>query len=352
MYFVVSDVPSPSNSPFRLRRFLPVLALLAVTAVATTYVLRRAQPEGPPPSALAPITVDAAPIPLDAHDRSVTAVGSFRYAGGLELTSSQTDLLHELSDIIVDKDNRFAVVGDAGVLFEGRLVLDADGRLAGVTETTLGPLRGEDGRPLEGDSADAEGLTMMPNGDRLVSFEQQQRIWLYPSDGGAPRAVPSPPVTVTPPNAGLEALTATPDVAADAYIVGAEETGETWKCQLTMPCVKGPTIAKPKEFGLVAANRFGDGLTAYLLRAYDVIHGNRITLEILRDSTVVARMDMARPLTVDNLEGMTSVPGPHGGRRFYLISDDNKRATQRTLLMAFDWLPAETIAAPSKQVSE
>ena len=350
---MTTTLPYESNSrPTLLRRWLlPVLALLAMSAVATVYVRTRAQPEGPPPSALAPIVVDAVPVPLDAHDQAVTSVGSFRYAGGLALTSKQTELLHELSDITIDANNRFAVVGDAGVLFEGRLVLDGNGRLTGVADTTLGPLRGRDGRPLEGDAADAEGLTRMPNGDRLVSFEQHQRIWLYPGDGGPPRAVPSPPVTVTA-NAGLEALTATPDVAPDSYIVGAEETGETWTCRLTMPCVKGPTVAKPKEFGLVAANRFGDGLTAYLLRAYDVIHGNRITLEILRDSTVVARMDMARPLTVDNLEGMTSVPGPRGGRRFYLISDDNKRATQRTLLMAFDWQPAAGVDVGPKQIAE
>ena len=301
------------------------------------YLWTRAQPEGIP-SALEPIVVDAVPVPLNAHDPSVNAVGSFRYAGGLALTSRQTNLLHELSDIIIMADNRFASVGDAGVVFEGRLVLDADGYLTGVTDTTLGPLGGQDGRPLLGDDADAEGLTQMPNGDRLVSFEQHPRIWLYPSDGGPPKAVSSPNLVVTS-NAGLEALTATPDVAPDAYMVGVEDTGETWACRTTQPCVKGPTIKKPREFGLVAANCVGDGLTAYLLRAYDVIRGNRITLEILRDTTVVARMDMARPLTVDNLEGMTSVPGPRGGRRFYLISDDNKRATQRTLLMAFDWQP-------------
>jgi hypothetical protein len=287
---------------------------------------------------LEPIVVDAVQVPLNPHDPSVNAIGAFRYAGGLELTSRQTDLLHELSDMVITGDNRFVMVGDAGILFEGRLVLDTAGRLAGVTDATIGPLIGTDKMPLMGDDADAEGLTRLPNGDRLVSFEQHQRILLYPNDGGPPRAVSSPPVTV-PANAGLEALTATPDVAPDAFIVGVEETGDTWACRVAEPCTKGPTIAKPKELGLVGATRVGPGLTAYLLRGYDVVHGNRITLEILRDTTVVARMDIARPLTVDNLEGVTAVPGPRGGRRFYLISDDNKRATQRTLLMAFDWEP-------------
>ena len=50
-------------------------------------------------------------------------------------------------------------------------------------------------------------------------------------------------------------------------------------------------------------------------------------------------MDLAPPLTVDNFEGLTSVPTPDGGTRFYIVSDDNGSNTQRTLLFAFDWRP-------------
>jgi hypothetical protein len=48
-------------------------------------------------------------------------------------------------------------------------------------------------------------------------------------------------------------------------------------------------------------------------------------------------MDLARPATVDNFEGLAAVPRADGGFRFYLLSDDNASATQRTLLLAFDW---------------
>jgi hypothetical protein len=48
-------------------------------------------------------------------------------------------------------------------------------------------------------------------------------------------------------------------------------------------------------------------------------------------------MDLASPMTVDNYEGLAAVPATDGGVRFYLISDDNGRADQRTLLLAFDW---------------
>jgi hypothetical protein len=137
----------------------------------------------------------------------------------------------------------------------------------------------------------------------------------------------------------MEGLTAEPDIAADAYLVGGEESGETWTCRLADGCVKELTVEKPKEFGLVALNRMPDGVTAYLLRAYDPVRRNRITLKIMRGTNLIARMDIAPPMTVDNFEGLTSIAGAKRGRRFYLISDDNNRPSQRTLLMAFDWEP-------------
>ena len=76
-----------------------------------------------------------------------------------------------------------------------------------------------------------------------------------------------------------------------------------------------------------------------VLRAYDPARHSRITFEILRETTVIARMDLAAPMTVDNFEGIASIAGADGQRRFYLVSDDNNRATQRTLLFAFDWQP-------------
>ena len=137
----------------------------------------------------------------------------------------------------------------------------------------------------------------------------------------------------------MEALTVAPDIAADAYMVGVEDSGETWMCRISGTCVADVTIAKPKEFGLVSMARLSPGVTAYLLRAYDPVRHNRITLEIFRGATLLARMDMARLLTVDNFEGVASNVNVNGARRFYLISDDNNRPSQRTLLLAFDWSP-------------
>jgi hypothetical protein len=310
-------------------------AVLTVGAIAEVWTgAQRAS--NPTAASVGRIDINAVAVPLNPQDLAIAAVGDFRYAGGLILSSSQTTLLHELSDIVITDQNRVVAVGDAGVFLEARLVLDEAGRLVGVADASLTQLLGENGKPLTDSSADAEGLALLPSGDRLVSFERRARIWLYPRSGGRPRVVPSPRVPFES-NEGMEALTAELGAGDDAYIVGAESSGDTWTCRVTSRCVKGPTLDKPKEFGLVAMNRLPDGMTAYLLRAYDPVRRSRISLQILRDKTLVARMDIASPMTVDNFEGMTSLPGAGGKQRFYLISDDNNRASQRTLLLAFDW---------------
>ena len=296
------------------------------------------------PSAAAPasshsISVDAVPVPLDSSNPSTSAIGDFVYAGGLALTSSQTDQLHGLSDLEVTGTDGLTVVGDIGVFFDARLVFDGAGRLAGLADTRLTLLTDESGKVLaDKEDADAEGLTRLPNGDRLVSFERRHRVWLYPADGGPPRPVPSPDTTL-PSNGGMEALGVDPEAGAGAYDVGVEDTGEIWSCRLSAPCVAAPSVAKAEEFGLVSMKHLPGMRTVHLLRAFDVVRGSRISLQMFHSNTLIARMDMAAPLTVDNFEGVAAVSRSDGGVRFYLLSDDNGDASQRTLLLAFDWQP-------------
>lgn len=292
----------------------------------------------PAPVASGSITIDAVPVPLNPENPSATTIGDFSYAGGLVLTSRDTESLHGLSDLEVTNTDRLTAVGDMGVLLDARLVLDSAGQLVGLADARLTPLMGEDGKPLfDKDDADAEGLAVLQSGDRLVSFERRHRIWLYPAAGGPPRPVPMPE-TNFPYNSGMEALAADPEAGADAYVVGAEDSGETWNCRLLQPhCIKGQSVDKPQEFGLVAIKRLPGRQTAYLLRAFDKTRGNRISLQIFHLDNLVARMDLAPPMTVSNYEGLAAVPRNDGGIRFYLISDDNADARQQTILLAFDW---------------
>jgi hypothetical protein len=311
---------------------LRVCVVVAVGAITAVYSL----PQSTPTRALA---VEAIPVPLNPQDPSQNAIGDFVYAGGLQLRANQSDRFHGLSDLEVLRSDRLVAVSDDGDVVEARLVFDAMQRLVGVADVRIGALLGEDGRPLrEKADADAEGLAILPNGARLVSFERHHRILRYPAIGGLPRGVPSPSESL-PPNEGLEALSVDPEAGADAYIAGAEASGDTWRCRLSSRCTAGPTVAKSQEFGLVSMKRIRGLDTAYLLRAFDAERGSRISLELFRSGRQIANLEMATPLTVDNYEGVAAVPRSDGSVRFYLLSDDNGSDRQRTLLLAFDWRP-------------
>jgi hypothetical protein len=288
------------------------------------------------------ISVTARPVPLDPGDPGKTRIGNFAYAGGLELTSADTSRLHGLSDLKVYGDGRLLAMGDEGDLLEARLVLDAAGRPAGLAEAQLTSPLGEDDQPLSARGkawSDAEGLAVLPNGDRLISLEEHDRILLYRHGAGTPTIAPSPGVTF-PFNLGMEGLAEDPAVAPDAYMVGAEASGDTWICRLSAGCTKDRTVAKGAEFGLAGLQPLSGGRVAYLLRAFDPIRGVRIILRIAGpDGETLDELKLDRSVTIDNFEGVAALPGPSGAIRFYLISDDNFSSAQRTLFLAFDWTP-------------
>jgi hypothetical protein len=269
------------------------------------------------------------------------AESRFVYAGGLELSSSDTSRLHGLSDIDVLADNRFVAVTDEGDIVRGRLVLDSKGHLASVEDVTLGPVPNTEGRPLSGSKADSdiEGLTFFPNGDMLLAFERNHRVWLYPATGGPPRPAPSPQVAF-PDNEGMEALSVAPAYGPDAYLVGREDTRETWICRLSGGCDPHVELRGDLPRGLVAAQSLPGDRWAFLLRDFNPVIGNTVTLLITDLSgRPIDRHDIRRPSTVDNFEGVAAAPRADGSIRFYLLSDDNFSAGQRTLLLGFDWTP-------------
>jgi hypothetical protein len=294
-----------------------------------------------------PVGIEATSVALNSEDPTQSAIGAFSYAGGIQIRGVGTGRLHSLSDLDVLSDGRLFAVTDQGELFEARIVTDTTGRLSGLSDGRLRPLIDQDGRPLQGKvRTDAEGLAMMPNGDWLVSFERDHRIWLYPAGDGPPRPAPKPDAAF-PENAGMEALTAYPFAGPHAYLVGSEG-GQVWLCDGSDGCRETALGARVKTgFGLTAIATYGrEGGLGLLSRAYDAERGIRIAvilvtrpaLETTRGH-VLDELMLAAPLTRDNFEGLAIVPRPDGALRLYLLSDDNASAAQHTYLMAFDWKP-------------
>ncbi|MDO1560172.1 esterase-like activity of phytase family protein [Brevundimonas sp. 2R-24] len=341
-----------------MRKYLgPVLAALLAACATTPEVGWQARhaanelareavrfAEQPLPNAWTPVETTTAPVALNApiyEDGGAALV----FAGGVEIRSD-FNRFHGLSDIDFAADGRtFWSIVDEGLLVRGRVVLDAQGRLTGVEGIETRPLTDPDGQSLIPKYlADAEGMALTPDGELLVSFEREHRVWRYDPDDGrwlGERVIPD---FAFPENDGMEGIAA-------ARLQGAYwatgENGGWWLCRIeACETVMAPPAAAPGEDALrvtsLDANPVAD--TIFVLeRAY---HASRNTNTIRISQLHGADQSRANPwerlaeftapATVDNFEGIAAVRRPDGGVRLYILSDDNFNPGQRTLLMAFD----------------
>jgi hypothetical protein len=300
----------------------------------------QADPEG---TANGPIRIESVAVRLNDADPNMTLVGHFAYAGGVAMTSPDSDHFGGLSDLSLTKDGQITAVTDSGDLMTGHLVLD-HGKLAGIDQASLQTLTGLDGQPVASKrQGDAEGVVRWPNGDQMVSFERDHRIWLYPAVEGAPRVMPKPDIAMDD-NDGMEGLSLAPSQGLDAYWVGVEP-GTVWLCHLKTVCAEHPNLPKPPEgFRLSALNEAPNGDLLLLFHRWDpALKISRITVQIVRNPTsthpqIVDELKLSTPLTVDNFEGIWAVALKGGGLRLYLLADDNFSKSQRNLFIALDWM--------------
>ncbi|MDB5432481.1 MAG: hypothetical protein JWP35_3597 [Caulobacter sp.] len=325
---------------------------LVLTAVVACAVVQTATGLHGGRTAAGPsITLNAKPVALNDKDPKQDRSGDFLYAGGVDVTSSDTGLLHGLSDLVITADGRLVSESDEGRLFRAQLVLDGAGRLVGLSHGTLTPLTGLDGKPLSSkEESDAEGVAVWPNGDVMVSFERDHRIWRYPAAGGPPVAMPIPVDPKMTGNEGMEGLALAPSQGPDAYWVGVEN-GDIFLCRVAKACERKASLPRPPDtYRLASMTETPDGQLVILHDSWAALTGARCRVSIIAQPgsdhpAVIDTLVLAPPMTTDNFEGVAAVMRPGGVLRLYLIVDDNFQATERTLLMAFDRPPSPAGAA-------
>lgn len=293
-----------------------------------------------------PIAVQVERVPLDQQDGERTLVGRLRYRGGVALSSTDPRF-GGFSALLVSADGRrFISVSDAGYWLTGALDYGTNGNLVGVSQVDIARMQGPDGRAIRSDSklfADAESLASGRDGGLIVAFEQIHRLWLYPGTSARPVMLRAPrDLRRAPANGGIEALTRLNDgrllaIAEElergdgraAWLRGRSGewspltylTGEGFRPTGAATLANGDVLVLERRFPLVAVR-------IRYLPAAKIVPGGRIAGDEL------ARFEGT--LTLDNMEGIAARRGSDGANLIYLISDDNFRFFQRTLLMMFE----------------
>ncbi len=285
-----------------------------------------------------PIRIEADPVPLDRRAPAVEQAGDLAYAGGMSLRSDDK-AFGGVSGLDIDADGRFIAVTDAGSLIRGQVVLDGNGRLAGVADASIVRLADEHGRAFPNKNAgDAEDVTFLPDGGYAVAFEQEHRILVYPASGPT-RRLPTPEGARFGNNRGIEALT----VWQGRLIVGAER-GDAWSCDLDgqgcRQVLEAAQSGLGRDFSLTSLDTTPDGRLVAVYRGFSLLGGLRGAVAEIRPGAarpVTVLASFAPGLSIDNLESIAALPGADGKVRLYLMSDDNFSPFFRTLLLAFDW---------------
>lgn len=300
--------------------------------------------EEPLPAAWTDVAVQTSPVLINDPDLEA-GTGQLVFAGGVQITSG-FNRLHGLSDIKFEDAERFFAVTDEGLLVRGRVELDGAGRLIGVAGMQVRPLVDPDGAPLIPKYlADAEGLALMPNGELLVSFERDHRVWRYDREGRwlGERVIPDFPFTE---NDGMEGIAW---AAGDAFWAAGEDGGLWWCEPESCAIHDDPPEQRPGDSDLrltsLTQTVEGQRWRYELRRSYNATtNTNVISIERREAARCFYPCILGRhipttftaPATVDNFEGIAAVRRPDGGVRLYILSDDNFNPSQRTLLLAFD----------------
>jgi hypothetical protein len=305
------------------------------------------------PATAEPLALTARPVPLHMGDAARERVGRLIWRGGLELTSPDPRF-GGLSGLLVSDDgSRMTAVTDRGSWITARLVIDAAGRLAGLADAEIGPLRGPTGAHFATKhDQDAESLARLPDGSVLVGFERNHRILRYPA-GDNPLANPSVRLPVPKEletlrkKGGIEALVTLADGTLLALAEGRKKKKKKKKegpaFLLRDGAWSGLSYRRSGRFRPSGAARLPNGDLLVIERSFTVIDGVAVRLVRVAAGSVIAGARLKAetiavlrpPLTLDNLEGVDVRRTVDGETLIYLVSDDNFRRFQRTLLLVF-----------------
>jgi hypothetical protein len=329
----------------RMKRLLLAWGLL--TLVGCSGSVGVPHPYVPAVGGWVPEEATTRPVGLGISGGAALAPG-VTFAGGIEIVAPVGSPLHSLSDLKLTGDGGFVTVSDVGDLVRAELRLDAQGRLTGVDGARVRRLTLADGTPVQDKfEGDSEGLALLDDGELLISFERDHRIWNYGPLTALRNPVPvRKPDFPFPENDGMEGLT----VAPHGWRVNGE-SGGVWDCSpaaCTVVTAPPTPLLRDSDYRITgmdrdpAAGPGGGWFVVQRLYAPPIDARARVRRMAADGTLGPVLVELKLPGTTDNFEGIAAETrtGPRGERtRIYILSDDNFSAAQRTLMLAFDVTP-------------
>jgi len=280
--------------------------------------------------------------------------GPLEFLGGLEMVSPQR-LFGSLSSIRFRSDKtHFVGVLDTGHWMTGHIERDPQGRLSGLAEVAITPMKNRVGRSFEGKGyMDAEGLTL--HGDRiLVSFEQDHRVDVYPDPGfETSRAIDALPIPFPKKslrgNRGFETIAVAPvdSVLKGGTLIVAERSldadGNAYAAILDGPQKGRLSLAHYGDFDATDGAFLPNGDLLLLERRFNMAEGigmriRRIKAADIRPSVVMDGEILLQgdfSYQIDNMEGLDAFTADDGTTHVVIVSDDNHSILQRNLMLEF-----------------
>ena len=305
------------------------------------------------------VAITTTPLPLNRDDPGQDSAGKLKFLGAVQLRSAEP-LFGGISAL------RTGPASGAGVRLIGvtdtgnwltMATVERGGRLTGVSDGRLVPIRDRDGRAAASKAdGDAEALEWNPaTGAATIAYEQDHRLAHFAGiDPGNPASLAATPTRIErltpmtgwPLNGGGEALAVLPGGARiviserrqrpdGSHVALLTKDGITREIAIGAVPDHSPTdaVALDATRILVLHRRFdmaGQGAALSLVDLAPALAG---TPDAPLAATLLARWQA--PVTLDNMEGLAL--HRQGDRVFlYIVSDDNLSSLQRTVLMKFE----------------
>ena len=325
--------------------FMPVFFFLAASGPGS--------PDPRPTLPDWPIEIVASPISQNLWGQTF---GALKLRAILDLNSPD-DRFGGWSGLMVEPDGALLALSDRAALLRARFVMDENQIPTGLENGVMGVLRDEGGDQAPRLRSDAEGLARLPNGMYVVSFETPARIGFYNFGAeGAHAPLRLGPALARTAKLNLHyQLESVTTLTNGDLLVGSERgfNGGDKAVLWRVPTSEAPSanpiepwtkLKLPRDLSLTDLAAAPDGSVFALFRQFTPYIGARAQIWRYefneQDGKAHAKGQMLAsleaPFPVDNYEGLAVTSRPDGGLRLYVISDDNFRKRQRTLLLALD----------------